>query len=128
MILDYQPFSLIVANYNTVDGTAKSPEPKKGKAPDSGPVERARFYSLRESARIIRLDRGSTLRQAIADGLIKAVKVGAVNRISGEELARILQDGLPALPGGRRAPQCVKRRSPAKKARLSAGSIAKIPL
>lgn len=128
MALDYRPFCIVVSKFSVVDDTAESLMPWSSKSSVAGPVERARFYSLRESARILRLDRGSTLRKAISDGLVKAVQVGAATRISGEELARILQEGLPLLPGGRRPPRNSKKRAPIRKARPSVGSIAKIPL
>ncbi len=104
-----------------------SPEPRPANPPGEPlPLQPGALYSLRESAHLLRVDRGTTLPRAIAAGLVHAVKVGRATRIPGTELLRIQRDGLP-LPGGRRPPT-PKRKRRAPKARPSPGKISDIPL
>ena len=119
---------VVVAEWFYVRPSATVPKSGCALPVDLGQVEKGRLYSLRESARRLRLDRGSSLRRAIEEGLIAAVQVGSATRICGEELVRILREGLPTLPGGRRPPRRTTRRAQTKKARPAVGSIAKIPL
>lgn len=91
------------------------------------PIVPGVFYTLRESAARLRLDRSGTLRRAIEAGHVRAVKVGKAARITGEEILRVLREGLPALPDERRPP-APRRTRRARKARPANGSISKIPL
>lgn len=53
------------------------------------------FYKIRELATIGRVNE-ATLRRAIADGRLKAVRIGRVLRISDEAFARFLRPVIPS--------------------------------
>jgi hypothetical protein len=109
--------------------TTKAPKAPRAAPGEPAPVAPGGLYGLREVAKLLRLDRSGKLRAAIDAGLVKAVKVGGVERVSGTEILRIHREGLPALPGGRRPPPARKaKRRRAPKSTSAAGSIEEIPL
>ncbi len=99
------------------------------RAPTDASIAPGALYSMREAAKLLRLDRSGTLRRAIGAGHVQAVKVGNATRIAGAELLRILVAGLPELPDARRPPGTKKQRRRAQKSNGAVvGSISKIPL
>ena len=90
--------------------------------PDTAPI------SPGETARALHLDRSGKLARAVEAGLVRTVAVGRARRVPGEELQRLLREGLPDLPDDRQPPAPKAKRRARKARPVAAGSISKIPL
>jgi excisionase family DNA binding protein len=78
-----------------------------GRAPRGGAAKE--LLSKRAAAKLLGVDRGTTLEQMIADGRLRTVDVGGRPRVPRAELERVLAAGLPrAEPRARRAPRARK--------------------
>jgi len=65
--------------------------------------EEPRLYSLGEAAELLGRSSIWTIRRQAALGRVKTTKIGKRIFVSSDELARIIAEGLPSLPGPKKA-------------------------
>jgi len=75
--------------------------------PRSRPLLQPELLSLRQAAKVLRVDRGTTLPGLIASGALRAVTVLGKARIPRDEIDRVKRDGLSSAPT--RAPRVPRR-------------------